>query len=228
MRFRYPLLCLLAAAAVLAFGPASRAAVADPSALVTSFDAQIRQVLKDASLSVSERRQRFRRVLDQSADFPRISCFVLGNNWQKSSVSFRQEFSRVFEDYVIQTLTARLAEYGGDTMIVTGTRAEGQHSTVVMTTFVYPDDANATVARVDWRLRDTPGGFKIEDVSDSGISLAQTYREEFAAVIAHDGGQVTALIPDMLRKLGGEEASDAAPGAARTDAGVMRADDCTP
>ncbi len=227
MRFRHPLLCLLAAAAVLAPGPASRAAPADPSALVTSFDAQIRQVLKDAGLSVPERRQRFRRVLDQSADFPRISCFVLGNNWQKSSASFRREFSRVFEDYVIQTLTARLAEYSGDTMTVTGTRAEGQHSTVVMTTFAYPGDA-ATVARVDWRLRDTPNGFKIEDVSDSGISLAQTYREEFAAVIAHDGGQVTALIPDMRQKLDWQEASYAAPGAARTDAGVMRADDCTP
>ncbi len=226
MRFRHPLLCLLVAAAVLALGPASQAAPADPSAIVTSFDAQIRQVLKDASLSVSERRQRFRRVLDQSADFPRISCFVLGNNWQKSSASFRREFSRVFEDYVIQTLTARLAEYSGDTMNVTGTRAEGQHSTVVMTTFVYPGDA--TVAQVDWRLRDTPDGFKIEDVSDSGISLAQTYREEFASVIAHDGGQVTELIPDMRQKLDLQEASYAAPGAARTDAGAMRADDCTP
>jgi len=226
MRIRHSILCLLAAAAVLALCPASRAAPADPSALVTSFDAQIRQVLGDASLSVPERRQRFRRILDRHADFPRISCFVLGNTWQKSSEAFRREFSRVFEDYVVQTLIARLTGYSGDTMNVTGTRAEGQHSTVVMTTFVYPSGTPA--ARVDWRLRDTPGGFKIEDVSDSGISLAQTYREEFAAVIARDGGQMTALISDMRQKLDRQEASYSAPGAASTDAGAMRVSECTP
>jgi phospholipid transport system substrate-binding protein len=225
MRIRYPILCSLAAA-VLALCPAARAAPADASALVTSFNAQIHKVFADGSLSVPERRQRFRGILDQRADFPRISCFVLGNHWQKSSDSFRREFSRVFEDYVIQTLSARLAEYSGDTMNVTGTRAEGQHSTVVMTTYVYPSGAPA--ARVDWRLRDTPNGFKIEDVSDSGVSLAQIYRDEFAAVIAHDGGQVTALIPGMRQKLDWQEARYSAPGAVRTDAGAMRADDCAP
>ncbi len=226
MRLRHPVICLLAAAAVLALCPAARAAPADPSALVVAFNAQIRQLLGDGSLSAPERRQRFRDILDRHADFPRISCFVLGNNWQKSSESFRREFSRVFEDYVIQTLTARFAEYSGDTMNVTGTRAEGQHSTVVMTNFVYPNDA--TVARVDWRLRDTPGGYKIEDVSDSGISLAQTYREEFAAVVARDGGQVTALILGMRQKLDRQEASHSTSGAARADAGAMRVSECAP
>ena len=226
MRIRHSFPCLLAAAILLALCPAPRAAPADPSALVTSFNAQIHQVFADGSLSVLERRSRFRGVLEQRADFPRISCFVLGNNWQKSGDSFRREFSRVFEDYVIQSLSARLAEYSGDTMTVTGTRAEGQHSTVVMTTFAYP--SGALVARVDWRLRDTPDGFKIVDVSDSGISLAQTYREEFAAVIAHDGGRVTALIPDMRQKLDWQAASYSAPGVSITDAGAMRVSECAP
>jgi phospholipid transport system substrate-binding protein len=215
-----------AAVSGLALCAPSGAATADSSALVTSFDAQIRQVLKDGNLSAAERRQRFHDILDQGADFPRISCFVLGRYWPGSSDSFRQEFSRVFEDYLIQSLTARFAEYSGDEMTVTGIRAEGQHSTVVMTTFAYPD--GAPVARVDWRLRDTPGGFKIEDVSDSGVSLAVSYREEFAAVISHDGGQVAALIPEMRQKLDWQEASYSTAAPTRTDAGAMRVNECTP
>jgi phospholipid transport system substrate-binding protein len=226
MRIRSLALGLLAAVSGLALCAQSGAATVDPAALVTSFDAQIRQVLGDGSLSPLERRQRFRDILDQRADFPRISCFVLGNNWPGSSDSFRQEFSHVFEDYVIQSLTARFAEYSGDVMTVTGTRAEGEHSTVVMTMFAYP--SGAPVARVDWRLRNTPDGFKIEDVSDSGVSLAQTYREEFAAVISHDGGQVTALIPEMREKLDRQEASFSAAGATRTDAGNLWVNECAP
>jgi phospholipid transport system substrate-binding protein len=216
------------AAAIAGLAPCAQsgATTADPSALVAAFDAQIRQVIKDGSLSAPERRQRFRDILDQGADFPRISCFVLGNNWPGSSDSFRQEFSRVFEDYLIQSLTARFAAYNGDAMTVAGVRAEGQHSIVVMTTFAYPD--GAPVARVDWRLRNTPQGFKIEDVSDSGVSLAQTYREEFAAVIAHDGGKVSGLIPEMRQKLDWQEASYASAATARSDAGVLRVNECAP
>ncbi len=208
MRIRSLALGLIAAAASLALCAPSRAATSDPSSLVTALGAQINQVFADGSLSGPERRQRFRDLIDQRADFPRISCFVLGNYWQGSSDSFRREFSRVFEDYVIQALSARLALYSGGSFHVTGTRAEGEHSTVVSTTV--DDPGGMPAARVDWRLRNTPGGFKIEDISDSGISLAQTYREEFAAVLAHDGGQVAALIAAMRKKLDGQADNSAA------------------
>ena len=201
------------------------AAAADPSALVAVIGAQINQVLADSSLSAPERRQRFHDIIVQRADFPRISRFVLGNYWRGSSASFRQEFSRVFEDYVIQSMISGFTQYSGDLFYVTGARAEGEHSTVVSTTIDYPNGVPA--ARVDWRLRDTSDGFKIVDVSNSGVSLAQTYREEFASVINHDGGQVGALIPDMRQKLDGQ-ASNRTSGNTPVNAAYTQVDECTP
>jgi len=225
MRIRSIALGLVAAVSGLALCAPSRAATADPSSLVASIGAQINQVLADGSLSAPERRQRFHDIIDQRADFPRISCFVLGRYWQGSSASFRQEFSRVFEDYVIQSMISRFTQYSGDSFYVTGARAEGEHSTVVLTTIDYPSGLPA--ARVDWRLRDTPNGFKIVDVSDSSVSLAQTYRDEFAAVIRHDGGQVAALIPDMRQKLDGQVGNRAS-GNTPINVAYTRVDECAP
>jgi phospholipid transport system substrate-binding protein len=198
MRIR-SLALLLATVALPAFGSASPAVAAGPSAFVTRLNTQIGQILGDKDLTPTERRQRFHDLLDQDVDFPSISRFVLGRHWEGSSGAFRQEFTNVFEDYVVQALIARLAEYGGDSIDVTGTRTEGEHSTVVSTTMVYP--SGAPVSRIDWLLRNTPAGFKIEDVNDSGVSLAVFYREQFATVIGRNDGQVAGLIPEMRQKL---------------------------
>jgi phospholipid transport system substrate-binding protein len=196
---------LICAIAVMAFCPAARSAAADPSSLVTQLGAQVREILSDTTLAPAERQQRLHDSLHDAFDFPMISRFVLGGYWQSSSESFRQEFSGIFEDYVIQSLSGRFGEYSGETMNVTAARAEGERSTVVSTTIVHPN--GTPPAKVDWRVQNTRAGFKITDVSVSGISLALSYREQFTAVIDHDGGQVDALIPALRKKLDAQVSS---------------------
>jgi phospholipid transport system substrate-binding protein len=206
MRIRSMACQLLVAAFVLsAFSHESKAAAAtDPSALVVELGAQVKLVLADTTLTATERQQRFRILLDQDFDFPMISRFVLGRHWQGSSDSFRQEFSMVFETYVIQSLSIRFARYNGESMDVTTTHAEGERSTVVSTTIIHPNGAPPEV--VDWRVENTPSGYKITDVNVSGASMASAYREQFAAVIDHAGGQIAVLIPDLQQKLNGSSA----------------------
>jgi ABC-type transporter MlaC component len=86
-------------------------------------------------------------------------------------------------------------------MDVTGTRVENERSTIVSTTIAQPNGAPSVI--VDWRVQNTPIGLKIADVTVSGISLALTYREQIAAVVDHDDGQTTSLIPTLRRKLDG-------------------------
>jgi len=190
---------LVAAIALPALCPMAGAAAADPSALVTELGTQLREVLADRSLTLTERQQRFRGLLDTSFDFPTISRFVLGRYWQASNEAFRQEFSGVFEDYVILSLSGRFSEYSGESMKVTAARIESERSTIVSTTIMHPN--GAPPAKVDWRVLNTPNGFKIADVSVSGISMALSYREQFAAVIDHDGGKTSTLISDLREKI---------------------------
>jgi phospholipid transport system substrate-binding protein len=193
---------LVIAIALPTLCPSAKAAAADPAALVTELGVQLRQVLGDSGLTPIQRQQRFRGLLDAGFDFPTISRFVLGRYWQTANDAHRQEFSNVFEDYVIQSLSGRFGEYSGESMKVMATRLEGERSTVVSTAIIHPN--GAPPAKVDWRVLNTPNGFKIADVSVSGISMALSYREQFAAVIDHDGGQISTLISDLREKLNGQ------------------------
>jgi phospholipid transport system substrate-binding protein len=190
---------LVLAVVLPALCPTAGAAAADPAALVTELGAQMRQVLGDKSLTPIERQQRFGVLLDDGFDFPTISRFVLGRYWQTSSDGFRQEFSGVFEAYVLQTLSGRFDDYSGESMVVTATRVESARSTVVSTAIVHP--SGAPPAKVDWRVLSTANGFKIADVSVSGISMALSYRDQFVAVIEREGGQPAALMSDLREKL---------------------------
>jgi phospholipid transport system substrate-binding protein len=202
MRFRSSILGLVVVALVMSAGQSkARADSADPSALVTDLGLQLGQALRDRTLSPVEQQQRLRALLDQDFDFPLISRFVLGRYWQGSSDAFHAEFAGVFEDYVIQSLSSRFADYNGESINVTGTRVENERSTIVSTTIAQPNGAPSVI--VDWRVQSTPDGFKIADVTVSGISLALTYRDQIAAVVDHDDGQTTSLIPTLRQKLDG-------------------------
>ena len=53
--------------------------------------------------------------------------------------------------------------------------------------------------KVDWRLIDHDGAYKISDVIVDGVSMLVTQRSEFASVIQRHGGQVQGLI-DLMRQ----------------------------
>ena len=123
------------ASVIMAFCLLSHAAVADPAALVTAFDHQARQMLKNAELSPADRQQRFHALVDEDFDFPTIVRYVLGRNWQTTPDDVRQEFARVFEDYVIEGNADRINAYNGPIAAATTVRTEGENITIVATSF---------------------------------------------------------------------------------------------
>jgi phospholipid transport system substrate-binding protein len=199
MRMPMLVLCiLLSTAAWSAFGATG---ASDPSALVVGLRVQLRQIVADGSLTPLERQRRFRGLVDEGFDFPIISRFVLGRYWQGASDTSRREFAGVFEDYVIQSFGERLSDYSGESMNVTATRSEGDHNTLVSTSITLPN--GAPPAQVDWEVLETASGFKITDISVSGISMAISYRDQFAAIIDRNGGRMSTLISDLRAKLDG-------------------------
>jgi phospholipid transport system substrate-binding protein len=53
--------------------------------------------------------------------------------------------------------------------------------------------------KIDWRLVNDAGAYKISDVIVEGVSMAVTQRSEFASVIQRHGGQIQGLI-DLMRQ----------------------------
>jgi phospholipid transport system substrate-binding protein len=172
------------------------AAAADPAAVITDLGNQALQVL-GSNVAPSQRMVRFRQLFSQDFDVPGIARFVLGRYWQIATPQQQQEFIRLFTSYIAVAYSDRLAEYSGETLRVTGSRAAADGS-MVSSEIVRPN--GAPPAKIDWLLTQENGAYKISDVIVEGVSMAVTQRSEFASVIQRDGGQVQGLITALQQK----------------------------
>ena len=91
----------------------------------------------------------------------------------------------MFEDVIVYTWSRRFSEYDGQTIDVRGTSPDGETGTLVDSAII---DTNGQSVAVQWRLRKREEGLKIVDVIVEGISMAITYRQDYASVIRRKGG----------------------------------------
>ena len=143
--------------------------------------------------SPAERDKQFRSILHEGFDMEALSRFVLAQHWRTATDAQKQEFVKLFEDYIVTAYGARFADYTGENFKVTGQRPEGE-STLVTSQIVRPQ--GGAPVRVDWRV----GKGKITDVVVEGISLIVTQRQEFSSVIQRNGGQLDGLLKLLREK----------------------------
>ncbi len=197
----------LAAAAGLALAllvpvpPAAADAVPDAVALVTRFCDSTLRIVGDPQLPAAERERRFRVLVDEYFDFPAIARFVLGRFWQAASDDERQQFTAAFEGHMVRAHVERFGElYRGETFTVRAARTEGEGVTIVPVQILRPGGQAPMV--LDWQVQATPAGLRIRDVGIAGISMARTYRDEFASVVLRNNGRVAVLIAALRARIG--------------------------
>jgi phospholipid transport system substrate-binding protein len=143
------------------------------------------------------RQARFRQLFHEDFDGAGIARFVLGRYWLSASGEEQQEFIKLFEDYVVFVYTARLANFGGETFKIRGSRSDG-NGVIVSTDVISP--GNASPLTMEWRLVSENGAYKVNDIIVEGVSMTATQRSEFASIVQRNGGQVRGLIALMREK----------------------------
>ena len=207
---RPPIWLSLAFALALFVVPAKAAAPSDAANFINDLINKALKTLDNKQLSEEDRAKTFRDLLDRDFDMPRISRFVLGPYWREASDQDKQQFQKLFEDYVVRSYSRSFSEYSGEQMKVTGSRPESETSTLVQSQVVRQ---NGPPAKVDWRVRKDKedNNFKIVDVDVEGVSMVLTQREEFSSVIQRSGGTVAGLNKELQQKLAQGDTSLAAP-----------------
>jgi phospholipid transport system substrate-binding protein len=200
MFFRFvPRIVIIILALAAGMSTPSRAA-SDPAAFIADLGSKAVNVLTSTA-SEAERERQFRVLFEQSFDLPLIARFVLGSYWRTATEQQRQEFTKLFETYVIHAYTVRFNAYAGQQLKVLGARPEGDKDALVQSEIALPK-SNQPPVKVDWRVTKSGDSYKIADVTVEGVSMALTERQEFAAVIQRGGGQVDALLKLLREKTG--------------------------
>jgi phospholipid transport system substrate-binding protein len=179
---------------------------ASPTSLIERFAQTGISDILDAKISQREKTNRFRVLFKTFFDIPAIGRFVLGRFARAAAPDDLTKFQALFEDVVVYTWTRRFGEYNGQTLKVKDAAPDGDEGAIVNSAIVGKDGQAFAVA---WRTRKRLVGHQIVDVIIEGVSMAITYRNEYAAVIQQGGGmpgllsQIQKQVDDLAKKVDG-------------------------
>lgn len=201
-----PVRALALTAALLAGGAVVPTLLPTPAAAQAARDAQAEafvstqaqralNILNNRSLAEPQKAAQFRGFVDQVADVPRITTFVLGKYNRTINPAQRAQFAQVFREYASGVYETRLDEYKGEQFRVTGSviRKPGD---VVVNSLVSGGQMKQPQT-VRWRVIRGPNGWKVVDVEVLGVWLAITQQQDFVATIDNAGGNIDVLIRQL-------------------------------
>lgn len=187
----------LGALGLLILVHATPALAINPSGFVKDMGDKAFASLSEAGLTEEERAKRFRGLLHEAFDLPRIARFTLGRYWRTATDAEKAEFVELFEKFVVQAYSARFQDLSGKKLNVIQEREVSASQALVLSEILIP---GKPAVKINWRVQSKDETHKIVDVMVEGISMSVTQRDEFAAVIRQTGGRVDGLIKALRRK----------------------------
>jgi phospholipid transport system substrate-binding protein len=126
---------------------------------------KILTVLANPKLSTPEKQRIFRQLIDEVADVPRISTFVLGRYARLLTPPQRQRFDAAFRTYAEGVYRDRLGDYHGEVLKITGSVARRPGDVVVNS--LVSGGKVAQPLPVSWRVLGSDGLWKVVATLDS-------------------------------------------------------------
>lgn len=196
----------LGAGSALAPGPAfAQSGARDPGAeaFVQAKAQRVVTVLANKGMTDAQKKQVFHQAVDELADVPRITNFVLGKYARTITPDQKARFSSAFRVYAENVYQSRIDDYRGEQLKVTGSVVRKPGDVIVNT--VISGGQITQPLPVSWRVLGGGANWKVVDVQFKGIWLAITQQQDFVSTIDNAGGNIDVLI-NQLQK-GGQGSS---------------------
>jgi ABC-type transporter MlaC component len=180
--------------AALSLGPA-RAQTGSAMDFMNKLAGQVGVLVDDRSRPVAVRRQEFQTLFDNASDNHEMARFAIGRYWSQLNDEQRRQYMDLFPVYMAGYYWKTFSIYYGSNYAVLSEKTDANGRTVVHTQIQLTNDRPAV--RVDWYLMREGGAFKIVDVEIEGLSQNLSYRDYFADIIQHNGGDVSVVLDTM-------------------------------
>lgn len=193
---------LATVSAVLTLGAATSSqaqGARDPAAeqFVQASAQKVIGILADKGLNEAQKEAAFHRAIDELADVPKITNFVLGKYARSITPEQKARFAPVFRAYAESVYRNRLDDYHGEVLKVTGSTVR-KPGDVIVSTQVAGGQLSQPVLVV-WRVLGGPGNWKAVDVQFKGVWLAITQQQDFVSTIDNAHGDIDVLIAQLQR-----------------------------
>jgi len=128
-------------------------------------------------------------------DFQRMTSASVGRYWREATPEQQKQLQDQFKILLVRTYSGALAQVQDQTVELKPSRSNPDDKEVVVRTEV---KGRGDPIQLDYRLEQTPNGWKIYDVNVLGVWLVQSYRSSFAQEIGTNG--VDGLIKKLIER----------------------------
>ena len=187
---------LTAAMLGLSFSLAHAQAAKAPDVLIKEVSTDVLNALRaDKSIKQGDV-QKVILLVDQKVmphvDFQRMTSASVGRYWREATPEQQKQLQEQYKILLVRTYSGALAQVQDQTVELKPMRTNPDDKEVVVRTEV---KGRGDPIQLDYRLEQTPDGWKIYDVNVLGVWLVQSYRSSFAQEIGANG------VDGLIKKL---------------------------
>ena len=118
-------------------------------------------------------------------DFRRMSQWVLGKNWRVATPQQRELFVAEFRQLLVRTYGTALLEYADEELVYLPFTETTEAKSVTVRTEI--DQPGVGVIPINYSMYRSNAGWKVYDISISGVSLVTNYRSTYGSIIRNNG-----------------------------------------
>ena len=161
------------------------------------------RILKDPEFNHAHRKmaqqKKLRIILEQMFDFREFSRRVLATNWENFTPSQREEFVRIFSEFLGRFYMGKLQEkYKDERLIYVSQKMMSARRALVKIKVVWKGQE----IPVDLRMIRRKGLWKVYDIEAVGISAVRNYRAQFNSILSKETpAQVIELLKAKTKQL---------------------------
>ena len=134
------------------------------------------------------------QVLLPNVDMDRMASSVVGRNWRTATDAQRSEFKKEFAYLVTTTYASALSSYNGDKVSFQPIRGDlASNQTMRVSSLIVRKNGHRIPISYD--VLRSGNTWKVYDFSIENVSMVQSYRSQFAGVLANGG------MPALLARL---------------------------
>jgi phospholipid transport system substrate-binding protein len=128
-------------------------------------------------------------------NFQRMTSSAVGRAWREATPEQRTRLQAEFKTLLVRVYSGALSQVKDQTVELRPFRAAATDTEVTVRTQV---KGRGEPIQLDYRLENTPQGWKIYDVNVLGVWMVEQYRNEFAQVL--NNGGIDALIARLAER----------------------------
>jgi phospholipid transport system substrate-binding protein len=129
------------------------------------------------------------QLLSPHFDSEYAARLVLGMHWREASLEQRQQFATALYQRLLRTYADAVIDWTPDRFKLLPVLADPAALRVTVHTLI--TNYHGTVVPVDFRIHETPDGWKIFDVVVDGVSYVRNYHDDTEAEVRQTGLEAT-------------------------------------